>query len=209
MNISDSAIVLATLFSPLIAVQVQKFIEKITERRTAQKRIFYVLMGTRATRVAPDHVQALNMIDLEFSGAGWRGQSAKEREVINRWRDYPDHLNAPGADDQNEARAEAWIARSDELFTDLLEALSGCLGYSFNRVELRRGIYRPRAHGIADTRQEVIQRALADVLTGQTPLAMRVTDFPVSQEAMELQQRVQQGLLDVVEGGSVKVKSVE
>jgi hypothetical protein len=30
--------------------------------------VFRTLMTTRASRMAPDHVQALNMIDVEFAG---------------------------------------------------------------------------------------------------------------------------------------------
>lgn len=208
MTISDWAIVLATALSPLIAIQVQKFIEHATERTSAQKRIFYALMATRAAQVAPEHVQALNMIDLEFGGPSWRGKTAKEREVITRWRIYADHLNVTVDDSTNQARVDAWIDRSDVLFTDLLEALAKALGYNFNRVEIQRGIYRPRAHNLLDARAEFIQRALAEVLAGKTPLAMRVTEFPVSDEAVSLQTRLQEGMLAAVEGGSLKVTNV-
>jgi hypothetical protein len=54
MTITDGFLIAATLISPLLAVQVQKFIERATERRTGQKRIFYALMATRATRIAPE-----------------------------------------------------------------------------------------------------------------------------------------------------------
>ena len=67
MTISDTLIILATLLSPPIAIQVQKTIELATERRSAKRKIFHDLMATRATPVAPTHVQALNIIDLEFS----------------------------------------------------------------------------------------------------------------------------------------------
>ena len=53
MTISDGLIILATLLSPLIAVQVQKWIERSTESCNAQRSIFYALMSTRATRLSP------------------------------------------------------------------------------------------------------------------------------------------------------------
>jgi hypothetical protein len=40
MTIADCLLVIATALSPAIAVQVQKFIERATERRRAQKHIF-------------------------------------------------------------------------------------------------------------------------------------------------------------------------
>ena len=208
MTISDWAIVLATLFSPLIAVRVQKFIERATERRSGQKRIFNILMATRATRVAFEHVQALNAIDIEFSGMGWRGQTAKEREVVNRWRIYADHLNEPGVAN-NEAAAVAWTNRSDELFTDLLVALSAALGYGFDRVQLRRGIYYPRAHGEAERRREIYEKAVVDVVTGAGPLNIRLTEVPTSEDSIELQKKVLEGWLAAMEGGAVKMKNVQ
>jgi hypothetical protein len=144
------------------------------------------------------------MIDLEFGGSGWRGQTAKEKEVVNRWRIYADHLNEP-LEDRSEARVDVWFAKGDELFTDLLVALAAALGYSFDRVQLKRGIYRPRAHGEAENRQQAIERALVGVLTGETPLSMRVTEVPVSAEAADLQKK----LLDAyTQDGALKVKQV-
>jgi hypothetical protein len=207
MTISDWAIVLATLFSPLIAVRVQKFIEGAGERRSGQKRIFNILMATRATRVAFEHVQALNAIDIEFSGSRWRMQSAREKEVINRWRIYAAHLNRP-VDVVNEAAAVNWNARGDELFTDLLVAPAAALGYPFDRVQLNQGIYYPRAHGEAERRREIYERAVVDVMTGAAPLNIKLTEVPTSEEATEQQKKLQEAWLAVVEGGAVKMKSV-
>jgi hypothetical protein len=54
--------------------------------------------------------------------------------------------------------------------------------------------------------QRTIQQGLAKVLTGQQPIPMNVVGFPVSQEAIELQQKVQQGLLkSLSEDGAIRV----
>lgn len=177
VTISDWLIIAATLLSPVIAIQVQKLIERAAERRNAQQNIFRVLMATRATRLDPDHVHALNRIDLDF-GAARRRQSAREREVIHRWKLYADQLNAALPERPTEAQGEAWAQRTDDLFIELLFALSNALGYSFDRVQLRRAVYRPVAHGQIETRQETIQRGIAGLFTGQTTLPMRVTEFP-------------------------------
>ena len=118
-------------------MQVQKLIERLREGRQAQKRIFYALMATRATRVAPDHVQALNAIDLEFCGSSWRRPTAKEKEVLRRWRIYAHHLNI-NVEESSQAQITAWLVNGDELFTDLLEAMAKALGYTtFDRVQLK------------------------------------------------------------------------
>jgi hypothetical protein len=200
MTVSDTILILATIAGPILAVQAQKWIERATERGSAQKRIFFALMATRATRVAPDHVQALNMIDLEFSGSGWRRQTSREREVVNRWRIYADHLN------QDVDEADLWNAHGDELFTDLLVALAAALRYSFDRVQLRRGIYYPRAHGEAETRRVVFEKAVVKVFTGESPLSMKITEVPGTEESFELQRNLQVALLDLVKDGRITIK---
>jgi hypothetical protein len=161
-------------------------------------------MATRATRVVPEHVQALNMIDLEFFGGRWRGQTAKEREVINRWRIYGDHLNR-NVRDAPEAVVATWNEKREELFIDLLEALSRTLGYDFDRVRLKRGAYYPQAHEDADIRREEFEKALVKIVTGEAPLAMKLTEVTANPELVELQKRLQEGMLSVIERGSLKI----
>lgn len=199
------AAILATLFSPLIAVQVQKWIERATERRNAQQNIFRTLMATRATRLDPNHVHALNSIDLDFGTAG-RRQNPREREVIDRWRLYADQLNLALPEPSTEAQQEAWVQRADDLFIELLFALSQCLGYSFDRVQLRRAVYRPRGHGQVELRQDIIQRGFAGLFTGETSLPMRVIEVPVSAEVIDLQKATQEAILGALDGGALKVK---
>lgn len=197
MTITDVALIVATVAGPILAVQAQKVVEKLNVRKGGQQRIFKALMATRATRVHSDHVQALNMIDLEFTGTGLRKQTAAEREVVVRWRIYADHLNYK-FDDEDKTALKIWVERGDELFTDLLEAMAKALGYGFDRVQLRRGIYFPKAHDEQERRRMIFENALCGVVTGQTPLAMRVVDFPVSTEAMEMQMQFQAAILRMV-----------
>jgi hypothetical protein len=195
---TDAALITATVMGPVLAVQTQKWIERVRARHDAQQRIFNTLMATRAARVSPGHVEALNAIDIHFRGNGWRIPTGKEREVSRRWRIYADHLNVDVNED-NPAALTAWSVNRDEYFTDLLEAMTKALGYTFDRVELKRGIYSPKAHGDAELEQRIILRGLVELLTGRQPLAMKVTDFPVSEEGIELQLAVNRRLLVVLE----------
>ncbi|MDK7600923.1 DUF6680 family protein [Citrobacter freundii] len=69
--------VFATLFSPIIAIRVQKYLEGKSQKQTVKVKIFSQLMATRAvsSRLLPEHVQALNMIDLAFHGDVKRGKT--------------------------------------------------------------------------------------------------------------------------------------
>lgn len=180
------AIMFATLFGPVAAVQAQKFIEWATEQRNAKKRIFQTLMATRAATVSIDHVQALNRIDLEFTRDGWTSRSPADKEVVRRWRVYSDHLNQPIPGDIDEKLIDRWIDKKNDLFIDLLEAMAKATGYDFDRVLLTKGIYVPRAHSDAERKREVFETLLMNVLQGRTPLAMNVLKIPELEELAAL-----------------------
>lgn len=48
---------------------------------------------------------------------------------------------------------------------------------------------------LAEFRQEIIQRGLADILSGDGTFPMSITDFPVSQEALDLQKATQEAII--------------
>jgi len=66
MTISDWLVIVAIFLAPLFAVRVQKYIENNQEKRNRKLTLFRTLMKTRAFPLNPQHVEALNMIDIEF-----------------------------------------------------------------------------------------------------------------------------------------------
>ena len=73
---------------PVLAVEVQKRSERKREQRSRRLGIFRTLMATRLQMLGWEHVQALNVIDVEFYGS-----SSEEKAVLNDWKAYLDHLN--------------------------------------------------------------------------------------------------------------------
>lgn len=65
VSISDWLLIVSTILGPILAVQVQKWLELWREKRDRKLKIFYNLMATRAARVSERHVEALNSIQLE------------------------------------------------------------------------------------------------------------------------------------------------
>ena len=63
---SDLALIAATFLGPVFAIQVQKFLEKRQGDRARRDRIFKTLMSTRTAVLSLAHVEALNMINIEF-----------------------------------------------------------------------------------------------------------------------------------------------
>lgn len=174
MTIADGLVILAVLVAPVAAVQIQKFLEKKREKRLRRLAIFQALMATRAARVSPRHVEALNMIELEFYG---------DEEIVGAWRIYRDHLNRTDIDRDDTAIVQSWLDRGDDLFVELLHAIARRLGYRFDRVDLRRGAYTPVAQGEAELLVRFARQAVYEVLQGTRPIPVQV--IPISQDEAE------------------------
>ena len=66
MKVTDYLIIAATILGPILAVQIQKYLEGWRESSNRKVTIFKALMVTRAARLTSEQVQALNLIDVEF-----------------------------------------------------------------------------------------------------------------------------------------------
>jgi len=187
---SVALVAVATILGPILAIQAQKWIERVRETRERKLRVFYTLMGSRAARTSAEHVQALNLIDLLF-------RRMAEKPVIDAWEIYREHLNQD-VEKMTPSQLETWTTDGNGLFNDLMYAMSRTLGYRFTKPQIQRGIYSPRAHNVADIEQQVIRHGAAMVLSGNQALKMDVTALPVSEDAVNLQKDVQEALLDTL-----------
>lgn len=88
-------------------------------------------MATRGARLSPEHVRALNMIDLTFYGKGITGRTKMEQDVLNAWKEYLDHLYEPLSEDETQMRVA--LAHREELITNLLSAIATERGLKFDR----------------------------------------------------------------------------
>lgn len=207
LELKDWAVIGATVLGPILAVQAQKAVEAFRERRERKTRLFEQLMATRASRVAPEHVRALNMIDLVFYGErtlGVQRRSAKEQRILDSWKEYLDHLNNRGEDDQ----IMQWLAKGDELFTNLLYAIAEDIGFKFDRVQLKRGSYSPIAHGELEAEQTELRRATLSLVTGKHALKMNVVSFPFDADAVQTNKEAIKNLGKALETGTLQVEIV-
>jgi hypothetical protein len=167
MTIADVLIILATLAGPIIAVQVTRYVDNRREKHGRKLQIYKTLMATRAYTLAPAHVEALNLIDLEFSS-----HSHKEKHVVEVWKQYLDVLG------DRSLTPERWAEKRMELLVDLLFVMGQCLDYKFDKTHIKNATYAPVAHGRVEEENDAIRSHTLELLQGKRTLPMFVTNFP-------------------------------
>ena len=126
--------------------------------------IFKELMATRATKVSPRHVEALNAIEIEFSS----GRGSDQR-VADAWRLYLDHLNQQVPPEDKSAVIH-WHDKSNDLLIELLFEMSKALKFDSDKVSLKNAVYFPRAHGELETDQFLLRKLMIDFMAGRRPM---------------------------------------
>lgn len=158
--------VVAVLASPIIALEVQK---RLDDRRAIRERkmsIFRKLMTTRATQMAPAHVEALNGIEVEFYAT-----SGPDKKVLDAWRLYVNHLNTSSAEGEALMR---WVEKKNSLMTDLLYQMAQSLGYDIDKVTIQNNAYHPKGFVEIETEQHALRKAALAVFSGDKPLQATV-----------------------------------
>lgn len=189
--------IVATLVGPILAVQVQKYLERVNESKNQKSWIFSTLMATRAARLSADHVRALNMIDLAFNGGRTGRRKPTETDVLDTWREYLDHLTSA----VSEANIDRWLEKQHELLVVMLSAMATDLNLRYDRVLLRNGAYIPKGHTDLESEQQKLRHLAISVLSGKQPLNMEVTGFPFSEDMTNSQIKLQAALAEVLVGG--------
>jgi len=170
MSSSDIVMALAVLCSPFLAVFAQRKIDVMREKRGHRLWIFRTLMATRGNRVSLDHVQALNSIELFFD------YPKKDKIIVDKWNEYLDHFgHGPKEGDKDYAvKISSWVERGDDLLAELLQTMGKALGYNFDIVKIKRGIYIPRAHGEEQNDYFNIRKGMVEILGGKSSLPVKV-----------------------------------
>lgn len=189
MTIADWLMILAVLAAPVVAVQVQRRLDHLRERRSRRVLLFQTLMATRGAQLSQLHVQALNSIDIEFYGEVTFGskpnRSAADQAVLDAWKSYHDHLGENVAPD----RMNDWASKRNDLLIDLLHCIATAVGYHFDKVQLRKGSYTPVAHEEIELDQRVIRESLVSILSGKKSVPIMVVSYPAFGEAIKATQQ--------------------
>jgi len=196
MSVTEVVTIAAIIIGPILAVQAQKWIERITRVRHEKKQLFVTLMATRGRVLHQDHVQALNMIDIVFRSKGliaflFKKTRTKELAVLEAWAELRDALfNAPAPPwtdhdrpslevlKEHQPKLDAWTSDCERLRNELLEKMAEALGYHFDPLTLRKGAYNPKAYADIEFAQIAIMEALKRVALGSASIPIHIAKAP-------------------------------
>ncbi len=169
MTISDGLMVFAVLTAPFLAIFAQRKIDENKGKRGQKLWVFRTLMATRANKLSVEHVQALNSIDLFFDKGG------AEKAIVEKWDEYLDHLALPlqENDPDYKVKLETWTQKGNDFLSDLLSLMGESLGYHFDKVKLKKGIYFPKGHGDIELDNFFIRKGMVNIMTGKTGFPVR------------------------------------
>jgi len=136
-------------------------------------------MATRVQTLAPQHIEALNLIDLDFE------TNRKFKPVRSAWKAYLSHLTETPPDDPQ--LKAVYFSKRPELLTDLLYEMGRSQRHDFDRTQIAKEVYLTTYQAKAEADLEIIRIGLAAVLGGKAPFPMAVTSFPTDPDTTAAQ----------------------
>jgi len=172
-DLLNAAILLVTIwaiiYGPAHAVEITRKQDAIRDAVARKRRILATLMRTRKVSMNPEHVGALNEIQLEF---------AETPDVITAYRAYIANLSETVPQPGN--ALDNFLKRRADLFFDLLHSISKAAEVTIDRHDLDRLAYVPFGWQTEQEEQQVLRASLIEILQGRKPLHF-VPDPPGAQ----------------------------
>ena len=161
----------AVVVGPILALAAQRVLDNLREEHTRQERVFRELMITRAQRLSPRHVEALNAVPLEFR------KTHKNKKILGAWKAYLDHLGT----DSNKDLA-AWVRTGTEKLVELLYVMSQRVGPKLEKLSIETEVYLPTMFNTIEAQQTAVRQQILEVLDGRgtrkIPVAVFEQKFP-------------------------------
>ena len=158
MTGAEIVMAVAVVTGPIAAVLIARDLEKRRVQRERRMDIFRTLMRTRtgSAKVSPDHVAALNLIEIEFRN---------DSDVRDAWKEHFKILCQPGPNPNVDLMLSMTLAK-------LLKVMSKILGYEIEGLEILEGGYTPQS----DADWHLIRRYVIALSRGEGVLPVKVPE---------------------------------
>lgn len=182
IRITDIIMIIVIFAGPIVAVQLTEYLRNKKDSRDRKVHIFRTLMATRSAPLAAMHIEALNLVELEF-----QAHPDASSTVVAAARLYMDHLR------DSQYPKDMWGSRKGELLVDLLYEMSKTLGYNFDKVQIKAGSYYPSAYGETDEDNYKTRKLWLEILEAKRllPIASILTPSLPAAKAEEQQAETQ------------------
>jgi Family of unknown function (DUF6680) len=149
----DWLTVVAIVAGPVLALFTQRLLDVFREKKQERIQLYLRLMGTRAAPTSPEHVQALNSIDVVFSRKSDQG-------IRQAWERFLAHVALPP-----QPEPAKWWQTYLDLKIDLMHVMGTAVGYDYTTAYLRRQIYAPQGYSQLEEEQRQLRQGLGKILT--------------------------------------------
>ena len=153
--------ILAIFLGPFSALLVSRLLDNSRADKARRMDIFRTLMRTRNQLLSWEHVQALNLVELEFT---------KYPKVIDAWKNYIEKLREPSPPIEEQERFRQFQDKRDKLLTLLIAEIAKTLKIEVEQLEILEGNYVPQGWDDEEWEQILIRRALIEVLYGRSAI---------------------------------------
>jgi len=158
------ATIVAVLVGPIFAVIVTRLMDNFRAARERKFKIFRSLMKTRKMPIHQEHVEALNLVEIEF---------IKHVQVITTWKAYLENLGTELPSTTDKAAFDSAMQKRDGLLTKLLSDIADVLKIKITQLDILHGNYVPQGWVNDDTDQRLVRTQLLNVLYGRAPISIR------------------------------------
>lgn len=181
MTTIEALTITALFVGPILAVLVTRIIDFRRSKRERRLDVFRTLMRTRRTPVSPEHVTALNLVEIEYQGV--RSELTAWEELfrhftLNPPRHRDEEVNADLTREQKSAREDRYNQRvqseRDQLLAKLLHAMAKFLGYRIEQIDILSRGYYPQALSDIDLQQYAVRHLLTQMSLGKRGLPVEI-----------------------------------
>ncbi len=151
MTADTLAIVAATGLGPILAVLITFWRDNRSSLKTRRLWVFRTLMATRRVGISADHVNALNLVEVDFYGCA---------VVQRQWQVYKDFLFTEAPEN------DAWRERKERLLANLLFEMASALHFKIPAMEIFKGGYAPKGWAHRESRQHEAQEFVYELSKG-------------------------------------------
>lgn len=166
MEAKDWWLLIGAVMGPILAVAATRIVDELRDNRARRNAVFVSLMSTRRAQLTPEHVQALNLIEIEFANSQRVISELKAYMALMEERTLPlSRFERDEAVKSAQKQAdEDLIRRRRRAFGSLVQAIGKKIGRNVDRYDIVEGGYYPGGWGEAETLQLDNMRRINDIL---------------------------------------------